>query len=72
MAMGGTYKMVELVGTSPESFAAATRSAISEAAKSIRHMDWFEVTEMRGAVKDGQVAEYQVKLKVGFKIERTE
>jgi hypothetical protein len=68
--MPGVYKITELVGTSPTSFAEATRSAIAEAAKTVRHMDWFEVVEMRGRIADGKVEEFQVTLKVGFKIDR--
>jgi hypothetical protein len=68
--MPGTYKIVEIVGTSPTSYAEATRAAIGDAAKTIRHMDWFEVVEERGKIADGKVTEFQVTLKVGFKIER--
>jgi hypothetical protein len=68
--MAGTYKLLELVGTSPISFAEATKAAIAEASKSVRHMDWFEVVQERGSIADGQVDEFQVTLKVGFKIER--
>ncbi|MGA8593409.1 MAG: dodecin [Bryobacteraceae bacterium] len=68
--MAGTYKLLELVGTSPISFAEATKAAIAEASKTIRHMDWFEVVQERGSIADGQVQEFQVSLKVGFKIER--
>ena len=68
--MSGTYKVIELVGTSPASFAEATQSAVAEASKTVRHMDWFEVVNERGSIVDGKVAEFQVMLKVGFKIER--
>ena len=51
--MAGTYKIVELVGTSPISFAEAVKSGIAEASKTIRHMDWFEVVEERGRIVDG-------------------
>jgi dodecin len=68
--MPGTYKLVEIVGTSPTSFAEAARAAIADASKTIRHMDWFEVVEQRGRIADGKVQEFQVTLKVGFKIER--
>jgi hypothetical protein len=68
--MPGTYKITEVVGTSPASFAEATRSAVAEAAKTVRHLDWFEVVQMRGHIKDGKVDEFQVILKVGFKLER--
>ena len=68
--MPGTYKIMEIVGTSPTSYAEATRAAIADAAKTIRHMDWFEVVQERGKIADGKVTEFQVTLKVGFKIER--
>ncbi len=68
--MAGTYKITELVGTSPVSFAEATKAAIAEAAKTIRHMEWFKVAEESGSIKDGKVEEFQVRLKIGFKIER--
>ena len=64
-----TYKLVEIVGTSPESFAGAVRNGVDRASKSLRHLDWFEVTEMRGRIADGQVAQYQVKMKVGFRLD---
>ena len=68
--MPGTYKKITIVGTSEVSFAEAVRSAVKDASKTVRHMDWFEVQEMRGRIKDGQVAEFQVTLKIGFKLER--
>jgi flavin-binding protein dodecin len=68
--MSGTYKVIELVGTSPVSFAEAAKSAVAEASKTIRHMDWFEMVNERGSIVDGKVAEFQVTLKVGFKIDR--
>ena len=68
--MAGTYKVVELVGTSPTSFAEATKAAIAEASKTVRHMDWFEVVRESGRIADGKVEEFQVMLKIGFKIER--
>ncbi len=67
--MAGTYKKIELVGTSPVSFAEAVKSALEEASKSVRGMAWFEVVEQRGAIRDGKVAEFQVTIRVGFKIE---
>jgi dodecin len=68
--MPGTYKIVQLVGTSPLSFAEAVKAAVTEASQTIRHMDWFEVVEERGRIADGAVQEFQVTIKVGFKIER--
>ncbi|HTF70299.1 MAG TPA: dodecin [Edaphobacter sp.] len=67
--MAGTYKLIEIVGTSPISFAEAVKAAIAEASKTIRHLDWFEVVEQRGSIAEGKVQEFQVTLKVGFKIE---
>ncbi|HEY9682835.1 MAG TPA: dodecin [Oculatellaceae cyanobacterium] len=64
-----TYKMTEIVGTSPKSFADAVQEGVKRAAKTLRHLGWFEVTEQRGLIKDGQVAEFQVTIKVGFKLE---
>ena len=68
--MPGIYKKVELVGTSPVSFAEAVKAAVEEASKTVRHMDWFEVVEQRGRVHDGKVAEFQVTIRVGFKLDR--
>ena len=68
--MPGIYKITELVGTSPTSFAEAVKAAVAEAAKTLRHLDWFEVVEERGRIADGKVQEFQVTVKVGFKLER--
>ena len=68
--MAGTYKVIELVGTSPTSFAEAVRAAVDEAAKTVRNMAWFEVVQERGRIENGKVAEFQVTLKIGFKLER--
>ena len=68
--MPGVYKKVELVGTSPVSFAEAVKAAVEEASKTVRHMDWFEVVEQRGRIHDGKVVEFQVTIRVGFKLER--
>lgn len=64
-----TYKLVELVGSSPNSVDEAIHNAIEKASRSVRHMDWFETTEIRGHIADGKVAHFQVKLKVGFRLE---
>ena len=68
--MPGTYKTIELVGTSTVSFAEAVKAAVEEAAHTMRHMDWFEVVEQRGRIANGKVDEFQVTIKIGFKIER--
>lgn len=64
------YKKVELVGTSTSGIEDAIQNAITTAAQTIKHMDWFEVSEMRGHITDGRVAHYQVVLKVGFRLDR--
>jgi flavin-binding protein dodecin len=64
-----TYRVTEIVGTSPEGIEPAIRSAVLRAGQTLRHLDWFEVTEVRGQIVDGQVAHYQVGLKVGFRLE---
>jgi flavin-binding protein dodecin len=63
------YKMLELVGSSTQSSDDAIRNAIERAGKTVRHLDWFEVVETRGHVADGKVAHYQVKVKIGFRLE---
>lgn len=66
------YKLVEIVGSSSVSSDEAIRNAIEEAAKTIRHMDWFEVTETRGHLVDGKIGHFQVTLKIGFRLETGE
>jgi len=63
------YKKIEITGSSTESTDQAIRNAISKAAKTIKNMDWFEVVETRGEVKKGQVAFWQVTVKIGFRLE---
>lgn len=63
------YKLVELVGSSTVGIDDAIRNAVEEASRSLRHLDWFEATEIRGHLQDGKVAHYQVKVKVGFRVE---
>lgn len=63
-----TYKLVELVGTSPTSIEDAIQSALAEASKSLRLLEWFEVVSTRGHIVNGAVAHFQVTLKVGFRI----
>jgi flavin-binding protein dodecin len=63
------YKKIELVGLSSTSISDAINNAISEAAKTVNNLAWFEVQEMRGNIQDGKVSQYQVVLKVGFRIE---
>jgi hypothetical protein len=64
-----TYKVTEVVGTSPESIQMAVRNGIARANKTLRNLDWFEVTEIRGHIVDGNVGHFQVTMKIGFKME---
>ena len=64
-----TYKVLEIVGSSPNGTDDAIRNAIAEAGKTLRHLDWFEVVQTRGHLVDGKVGHFQVALKVGFRIE---
>jgi flavin-binding protein dodecin len=66
------YKIVELAGSSPDGYDDAIRTAIARASATLRHIGWFEVTQMRGHVEDGRVAHFQVELKVGFTLEEGE
>jgi dodecin len=60
------YKKIEIVGSSPKSFEEAVRNAITRAKKTVRNMRWFEVTETRGYLEEGELAHWQVTLKIGF------
>lgn len=62
------YKKVELTGSSKTSVEDAIQNAISVASRSLQHMDWLEVQEVRGDISDGAVGYYQVTLKVGFRL----
>jgi len=63
-----TYKLIELVGVSEESTDAAIRNAIERAGQTLRGLDWFEVTETRGTIQNGAVHQFQVTVKVGFRV----
>jgi flavin-binding protein dodecin len=63
------YRLSEVVGSSPTSVDEAIRSAIRKAAQTVRNIEWFETQEIRGQVVDGDVAYYQVRMKVGFRVE---
>jgi flavin-binding protein dodecin len=63
------YRRTDLVGSSRKSVSDAIETAIARAAKTLRHIEWFEVGEIRGRVHDGRVAQYQVTLRVGFRVE---
>ena len=64
-----TYRVTEIVGTSPDGVDQAIKNGIERASQTIRHLDWFEVTEIRGHIREGQVDHVQVGMKVGFRLE---
>ena len=64
-----TYGITEIVGTSPDSLQQAVRNGVQRASQTVRNLDWFEVTSVRGQISDGDVAHFQVQMKVGFRIE---
>ena len=64
-----TYRVTEIVGSSPESLQQAIRNGVSRASRTLRNLEWFEVTEIRGQIADGEVAHFQVGLKVGFRLD---
>ena len=64
-----TYRLTEIVGTSETGIDDAIRNGITRAAQTLRHLDWFEVTQIRGQIVDGAVEHVQVGMKVGFRLE---
>lgn len=64
-----TYRVTEIVGSSHDGVDAAIRNGIRRASRTLRHLDWFEVTQVRGHIVDGAIEHYQVGLKVGFRLE---
>lgn len=64
-----TYRVTELVGTSPDGIDQAIRNGIERASHTLRNVNWFEVTQVRGVAQEGNVEYFQVGLKVGFRIE---
>ena len=70
--MERTFKKVEVVGVSDNGFTEATRNAVAKACQTLRNVGWFEVLEMRGLVDKGAVKEYQVTVKIGFRLEDQE
>jgi len=63
------YKVVEIVGSSTKGTDDAVQNAIARASKTLKNLDWFEVVETRGHLKDGKIAHFQVTLKIGFRLE---
>ena len=66
---GKVYRMTQVVGTSDTSVGDAIKTAVSTASKTIRNLDWFEVGEIRGSIEGGDVTEFQVTLKIGFRFD---
>jgi flavin-binding protein dodecin len=69
---GRTYRVTEVVGTSSEGVDDAIKGAIGRASRTLRGLDWFEVTEIRGHIENGELAHIQVGMKVGFRLENPE
>ncbi len=67
--MTKTYKLIELVGISKAGYEEAIKNAVEEAKKTLKGLSWFEVIELRGGIKEGEI-EYQAKLKIAFEIMR--
>ena len=63
------YKVIEVVGSSSKSIEDAIQQAIAKSGETLRNLDWFEVVETRGHIVDAKVAHYQVKLKIGFRLD---
>ncbi|MDQ0770904.1 flavin-binding protein dodecin [Pseudarthrobacter defluvii] len=64
-----TYSISEIVGTSTQGVDDAVRNGIAKASQTLRNLDWFEVKEVRGHLEDGKVADWQVTIKIGFRLE---
>ncbi|QBI54092.1 dodecin [Streptomonospora litoralis] len=64
-----TYRVTEIVGTSPDGLEQAVRNGIDRASETLRELDWFEVTEIRGHLEEGSIAHFQVGMKVGFRLD---
>jgi flavin-binding protein dodecin len=65
---GKTYKLVELVGVSEKGVDDAIKSAIGRASQTLKGLDWFQVTEVRGTISGGKPSQFQVTMKVGFRV----
>ncbi|MEU3217505.1 dodecin [Streptomyces sp. NPDC006971] len=64
-----TYRVTEIVGTSHEGVDDAIRRGVARASETLHNLDWFEVTEVRGEIRNGRIEHYQVGLKVGFRLD---
>jgi flavin-binding protein dodecin len=66
------YRIAEIVGTSPNGVDDAIRNAVGRASRTLRNIDWFEMTEIRGHLAEGEVADWQVTVKIGFRLDDPE
>jgi flavin-binding protein dodecin len=64
-----TYSISEIVGTSTQGVDDAVRNGVAKASQTLRHLDWFEVKEIRGHLEEGKIADWQVTIKLGFRLE---
>lgn len=71
MTETSTYKIVQIAGSSPDSIAEAMRAGVARASDTLRNLDWVEVVGIRGHIEDGEIAHFQVEMKIGFRIEGT-
>jgi flavin-binding protein dodecin len=69
MAENDTYRIVEIAGTSTDGVTEAMNSGVARAAKTLRNINWVEVRSIRGHVQDGEIAHFQVEMRVGFRLE---
>jgi flavin-binding protein dodecin len=69
MADNDTYRIIELAGTSPEGVTEAMRAGVARASQTLRDLDWIEVRSIRGHVENGEIAHFQVEMRVGFRLE---
>jgi dodecin len=65
---GNVYKIVDIVGTSNVGVSEAIQAAVGRASRTLKGLDWFEVSEIRGTIQDGRVGEFQVAVKIGFRV----
>ncbi len=63
-----TYKLIELVGVSENSVSEAIQNAVARASQTLKGLDWIEVTQIRGVIQNGRVTQFQVQMKVGFRV----
>ena len=65
-----TYRIIEIAGTSPEGVTEAMRAGVARASQTVRDLEWIEVHSIRGHVEGGEIAHFQVEMRVGFRLEQ--